>query len=335
MALSLALAIQACGEAATPAAEALPLAAPAPLMQLGPWLQAEAAADRFSGAVIVARGDTVLHRAAYGPADRAKGAPLTPEHRFRLASLSKQFTAAAVLRLQDQGVLGVDDPLCKWVQPCPEAWRPITLHHLLTHQSGVPDLMTRRDWPKLRFQEWTPAELAADSARLPLDFAPGTDVRYSNAAYNLLGSVVEKASGKPFAEQLRLDLLEPLGLREHGLGRRHRAAGHGLRQDGRGPRPTPALGRQGRIRLRRALFHRGRHAGLEPRPARRPRAVGAQLRPDDRRPTRRAIPCAHDGACPSASAMACSAGRRACACCRRSPTNSCSTAAAGPASART
>jgi CubicO group peptidase (beta-lactamase class C family) len=129
-------------------------------MQLGPWLQAEAAADRFSGAVIVARGDTVLHRAAYGPADRARGAPLTPEHRFRLASLSKQFTAAAVLRLQDQGVLGVDDPLCKWVQPCPEAWRPITLHHLLTHQSGVPDLMTRRDWSKLRFREWTPARLA-------------------------------------------------------------------------------------------------------------------------------------------------------------------------------
>jgi CubicO group peptidase (beta-lactamase class C family) len=130
--------------------------------------------------------------------------------------LSKQFTAAAVLRLQDQGKLSVDDPLCRWVQPCPEAWRPITLHHLLTHQSGVPDLMTRRDWPKLRFQEWTPAELVAGSARLPLDFEPGTDVTYSNAGYNLLGSVVEAASGRPFAEQLRADLLDPLGMKNTG-----------------------------------------------------------------------------------------------------------------------
>jgi CubicO group peptidase (beta-lactamase class C family) len=215
--LLLSLCLTACrGPEAEAPATAAEAARPAPLAQLGPWLQAEAAADRFSGAVIVARGDQVLHRAAYGPADRKTGAPLTPEHRFRLASLSKQFTAAAVLRLQDQGKLSVDDPLCRWVQPCPEAWRPITLHHLLTHQSGVPDLMTRRDWPKLRFQEWTPAELVADSARLPLDFEPGTDVKYSNAAYNLLGSVVESASGRPFAEQLRADLLDPLGMKNTG-----------------------------------------------------------------------------------------------------------------------
>ena len=213
--LLLASATAACRE--QPAAPPEAAAPPAPaVVQLGPWLQAEAAADRFSGAVIVARGGQVLHRAAYGLADREQGVPLTPEHRFRLASLSKQFTAAALLRLQDKGVLSVDDPLCRWVEPCPEAWRPITLHHLLTHQSGVPDLMTRRDWPDLRFREWTPAELVADSARPPLDFPPGTDVRYSNAGYNLLGSVIEKASGRPFAEQLRADLLNPLGLANTG-----------------------------------------------------------------------------------------------------------------------
>ncbi len=191
-------------------------AAPAPLTQLGPWLRAEAAADRFSGVVIVSRGDRVLHRAAYGLADRERGLPLTPEHRFRLASLSKQFTAAAVLQLQDRGVLTVDDPLCRWVQPCPPAWRAITLHHLLSHQSGVPNLMDRRDWSDLRWRDWTLAELAADSARLPLDFPPGTRVEYSNAGYNLLGLVVENAAGRPFAEHLRVALLEPLGLRDTG-----------------------------------------------------------------------------------------------------------------------
>lgn len=167
---------------------------PAPLTQLGPWLRAEAAADRFSGAVLVARGGTVLHRAAYGLADRERGVAITPAHRFRLASLSKQFTAAAVMQLQDQGVLSVEDPLCRWVQPCPEAWRAITLHHLLSHQSGVPNLMDRRDWADLRWRDWTLPQLAADSARLPLDFAPGTRVEYSNAGYNLLGLVIERAS---------------------------------------------------------------------------------------------------------------------------------------------
>lgn len=233
---ALSLCLTGCGgEAEAPASA---VKAPPGVTQLGPWLQAEAVADRFSGAVIVARGDAVLHRAAYGPADRATGAPLTPEHRFRLASLSKQFTAAAILRLQDKGVLSVDDSLCKWLEPCPEAWRPITLHHLLSHQSGVPDLMTRRDWSKLRWREWTPAELAADSARLKLDFAPGTDVRYSNAAYNLLGSVVEKASGRAFAEQLRADLLDPLGLKNTGWDDETvpLATGYAQTAEGLGPR---------------------------------------------------------------------------------------------------
>ncbi len=234
----MALSASACREPEPARSQAAPAAAPAPLAQLGPWLEGEAAADRFSGAVIVARGDAVLFRAAFGPADRGTGAPLTPEHRFRLASLSKQFTAAAILRLQDRGLLSVDDPLCRWVQPCPEAWRSITLHHLLTHQSGVPDLMSRRDWSKLRWREWTLAELAADSAAQPLDFAPGTDVRYSNAAYNLLGSVVERASGRPFAQQIRADLLDPLGLKNTGWDDDSvaLATGYAETADGLGPR---------------------------------------------------------------------------------------------------
>jgi CubicO group peptidase (beta-lactamase class C family) len=202
------------GAASAPSEAATP---PAPAVtQLGPWLQAEAAAGRFSGAVIVARGDRVLFRGAYGPADRGTGERLTPEHRFRLASVSKQFTAAAILQLQDRGVLSVDDPVCRWIQPCPEAWRAVTLHHLLSHQSGVPDLMTRPDWSKLRWRDWTLPELQADSAARPLAFQPGEEAGYSNAAYNLLGSVIERATGRPFAEHLRTALLDPLGLKNTG-----------------------------------------------------------------------------------------------------------------------
>lgn len=197
-------------------AEAREARAPRPVVQLGPWLAGEAAADRFSGAVIVARGDQVLFRGAYGLADRGAGAPLTPEHRFRLASVSKQFTAALVLKLQDQGVLSVDDPVCRWIAPCPEAWAPVTLHHLLSHQSGVPDLMDRPDWSKLRWRDWTLAGLTLDAAAQPLAFQPGERAGYSNAAYNLLGAVVERASGRPFAEHLRSALLDPLGLKNTG-----------------------------------------------------------------------------------------------------------------------
>lgn len=235
-ALTAALLLGGCREAAQP--KAVAPAAPQPLGQLGPWLQAEAAADRFSGAVIVARGDTVLFRGAYGLADREKRLPLIPEHRFRLASLSKQFTAALVLQLQDKGVLSVDDSVCRWVQPCPEAWRAVTLHHLLSHQSGVPDLMTRTNWSKLRWRDWTLPALAADSAALPLEFQPGERGGYSNAAYNLLGLVVERATGRPFAEHLQTALLDPLGLRNIGWddGAAPLATGYAATADGLGPR---------------------------------------------------------------------------------------------------
>ena len=232
-----ALSLSGCGQRER--AAAAPVAAPAPAVtQLGPWLQGEAAADRFSGAVIVARGDQVLFRGAYGLADRGEGTPLTPEHRFRLASVSKQFTAAAVLRLQDRGVLSVDDPVCRWVQPCPEAWRAVTLHHLLSHQSGIPDLMTRSDWSKLRWRDWTLADLAADTARLPLVFAPGERGGYTNAAYNLLGLVVERASGRPFTDYLRSELLDPLGMADTGWddGSAPLATGYAATAEGLGPR---------------------------------------------------------------------------------------------------
>ena len=230
-------ALGACREGAAPEPAAQTAPAPA-VVQLGPWLQTEAAADRFSGAVIVTRGDDLLFRGAYGLADRGEDGPLTPEHRFRLASVSKQFTAAAVLLLQDQGVLSVDDPVCRWIEPCPEAWKPITLHHLLSHTSGVPDLMRRKDWSRIRWAEQTAAEMTAASAALPLEFEPGERVGYSNAGYNLLGHVVERATGRPYAEHLRVALLEPLGLKDTGWddGSRPLATGYAAGADGLIPR---------------------------------------------------------------------------------------------------
>ncbi|WP_372707413.1 serine hydrolase domain-containing protein [Brevundimonas sp.] len=171
---------------------------------------------QFTGGILVARGDEVLFRRVHGLADRSSGEPLALNSRFRLASVSKQFTAAAVLRLQDEGKLSVDDPLCRWIQPCPAAWEPIRLHHLLSHSSGVPDLMARPAWGLRRVTPATEDELTGGSAKYGLQFPPGTKVRYNNAGYNLLGAVVAQASGRPLMDYLQTAFFTPLGMTDTG-----------------------------------------------------------------------------------------------------------------------
>ncbi|MBX9614814.1 MAG: beta-lactamase family protein [Caulobacteraceae bacterium] len=187
------------------------------LPKLAERLRREGEAGRFMGAVLVARGDKVLFRQAYGIADVATGAPLTVGSRFRLASISKQFTAAAILKLQDEGQLSVDDPVCKWIQPCPEAWAPLRIHHLISHTSGIPDLMARPAWGLRRVTPATIGELTEDSKLYRLSFVPGEKVRYNNAGFNLAADIVEKASGLGFGAYLKAAFFEPLGMADTGL----------------------------------------------------------------------------------------------------------------------
>jgi CubicO group peptidase (beta-lactamase class C family) len=203
-----------------PEPEPLPPRPPLVVVQSLPQLTAQlerwGGSGQFTGGVLVARGDEVVFRQVYGYANRGLGVPLALDSRFRLASVSKQFTAAAILRLQDEGVLSTHDPLCRWIQPCPPAWEPIRLYHMLAHTSGIPDLMARPAWGLRRVTPATMEELTADSAQYRLQFPPGTRVRYNNAAYNLLGAVVEKASGQPLHDYLRTAFFEPLGMADTG-----------------------------------------------------------------------------------------------------------------------
>ena len=197
----------------------IPLRPPVEVVETLPKLKAALDAQpRFMGAVLVARGDTVLFRQTYGPASVEKGERSTIETRYRLASISKQFTAAAILKLQDDGKLTIADPVCKWIQPCPAAWAPMKIHHLLSHTSGIPDLMARPLWGMRRVTPATLAELTADSARYPLRFQPGTKVSYDNAGFNLAAAIVEKASGMPFQTYMQMAIFKPLGLDRTGLG---------------------------------------------------------------------------------------------------------------------
>ena len=202
--------------AARPLAERPPVVVVEDMPQLKGQMDRWATQNRFMGAVLVARGDQVLFRQAYGLAQRETGQPNAIGSRFRLASVSKQFTAAAILKLQDDGVLTVQDPVCKWIQPCPASWHAIRLTHLLSHTSGLPDLMARPGWGVRRVTPATEAELTADTLRYSPSFVPGTKVRYNNAGYNLLGAVVEQASGVSLEAYLQRTFFDPLGMKDTG-----------------------------------------------------------------------------------------------------------------------
>ncbi|MDX1661080.1 MAG: serine hydrolase domain-containing protein, partial [Gemmatimonadota bacterium] len=145
----------------------------------------------FDGVVLIAEGDEVVYHCAYGDADYRFGTPMEPDARFRIASLSKGFTDAAIGRLVDEGGLSLDDALAKYLPDFPNAER-ITVRHLVEHTSGVAHT-NRLEWMDMR--EPMPLEAIVDAlAEEPLDFEPGTDRGYSNGGYALLAAVLEAAT---------------------------------------------------------------------------------------------------------------------------------------------
>lgn len=162
--------------------------------------------------VLVIRDGEAVVRRSYGYADLETRTPATPRTNYRLASVSKQFTATAILLLAQDGKLGLDDPVRKWLPSLPaKAADAITIKHLLTHTSGLidyEDLMAEdaveqiHDAGVLRLLE------TQDRAY----FAPGADYRYSNSGYALLALIVEKASGRRYADFLRERIFLPLGM---------------------------------------------------------------------------------------------------------------------------
>jgi CubicO group peptidase (beta-lactamase class C family) len=169
----------------------------------------------LTGTVLVARKGRVLFRHSYGMANYELQVPNSPETRFHLASVSKAFTAAAILQLQEQGRLSVADPLSRFVPDFPNGGR-ITLDNLLTHTTGIPDINDLSDYDTFARSPHTIPQLVAKFANLPLAFQPGSGYLYSNSNYNLLALVLEKVTGESYGEYLRKHIFSPLGMTDSG-----------------------------------------------------------------------------------------------------------------------
>lgn len=195
------------------------------------YLSGLAAKKKFTGAVLVVRHGKVLVRYAAGEADEARHLPNRPDTIFRLASVSKQFTAMIVLRLADRGMLRIDDPVCPFLVPvyiksCPSAWKPITIREILVHTSGIPDISEMSDFfPKLS-KPTTTKEIIQRFVNKPLDFKPGTRWKYSNSGYILAGAIIEKVTGKPYGTALHDEITGPLNLPHTGFSNGYPPAGY-------------------------------------------------------------------------------------------------------------
>ena len=207
--------------------------------RISAYLTQLAEAGKLSGAVLVTRG-RMSYSAAFGFADRAARVPNTVRTDFRLGSVSKQFTAMGILLLQARHRLNVADHVCGFLSHCPRGWRAITIAELLSHTSGIPDYLNdlATAWPP---RPATPLQLIASFASAPLDFSPGTRMRYSNSGYVLLGAVIEKVSGESLAGFLERNIFGPLGMSRTGSDTTAIRPGHarGYYADGRQPVAYP------------------------------------------------------------------------------------------------
>lgn len=182
--------------------------------------------------ITVLRDGKPIKTMGYGFANVESQAPATADTVYQLASVTKQFTAVAVMQLVEAGKISLDDTLPKYFPDCPEAWKPVTIRHLLNHTSGIKSYTSLADFGKNVRKDYTREELIGLVRNLPLDFAPGTKWAYNNSGYFLLGMILEKVSGKNYETVLKEQIFSPLGMANTRLNDLsvvipHRAEGYG------------------------------------------------------------------------------------------------------------
>ncbi len=199
------------------------------------YMNGKVKAGQFSGSILVAQNGKVLVSKGYGMANIELSAANTQQTKFRIGSLTKQFTATAIVLLQERGKLNVQDSICKYVPQCSSAWQPITIHHVLTHTSGIPDVSRFPEFETLALSPTSAESIIEHFKNKPLESKPGEKFSYNNGGYVLLGYIVERASGKSYEAFLRENIFEPLKMTNSGVDRNssilnNRASGY-ARQD--------------------------------------------------------------------------------------------------------
>ena len=188
--------------------------APSLVMNIERYINNRTAGQEFSGTVLVSQHGKVVLNKSFGMADYENSAPNTPQTKFRIGSLTKPFTAITILALEERGKLSVLDSITKYIEACPKEWRGVRIRDLLTHTSGVPDLFGAMEAVPVEQTADEIDRVLTDAKNTKLVSAPGEVYRYNNFGYCLLGYILEKASGKLYAEVLHDYILGPLKMEQ-------------------------------------------------------------------------------------------------------------------------
>jgi CubicO group peptidase (beta-lactamase class C family) len=187
---------------------------------------------KFNGTVLVAENGKVIFKKGYGLANMEWNTPNEPDTKFRLGSLTKQFTSMLIMQLVEQGKLRLEGKITDYLTDYPKAaGDKITIHHLLTHTAGIPNYSDLPDYKTYERNRFKPADLIKKFSELPLTFEPGAAFAYSNSGYVVLGAIIEKVTGKPYEKVLQENIFTPLQMFNTGYDMSYkilpnRASGH-------------------------------------------------------------------------------------------------------------
>jgi len=188
--------------------------------------RARADAGQFMGNVLIAKGDKAIFEKSYGLANMEWNVPNTVDGKFRIGSVTKQFTAACILLLEERAKLKTDDAVSKYVPNAPAAWAKISIDHLLTHTSGIPNFTSFPEYQRFQAEPTTPEKLLAFFRDKPLEFEPGSKWNYSNSGYEVLGYIIEKVTGQSYQQFLQENIFKPLEMKDSGYDSNSRVIPH-------------------------------------------------------------------------------------------------------------
>ncbi len=180
--------------------------------QFDEMLNAQFSADEPGATALVAIDGKIVYHKAFGMANLELDVRMEPDMVFEIGSITKQFTAVAILMLMEQGKLKLDDDITKFIEDYPTHGHKITIHHLLNHTSGIKSYTSLESWVPVWRKDFEPAGLIDLFKNEPMDFAPGEEWRYNNSAYFILGYIIEKASGQSYEQFIESNIFKPLGM---------------------------------------------------------------------------------------------------------------------------